>query len=175
MFLAAWLTHPDFKPLVKRIWERDPNILNCITTFTEEVKIWNSETFGAIGKRKRRLLSRIRGIQSKLEDHHNSSTDLLADLESSLRDEFENVCFQEELLWLQKSSSEWICLGDRNTHYYHMKTLLRRRKNRITQLKNSDGLWMTDDGILAAHAREFFKSLYSLDETFCTPLSLCGA
>ncbi|KAI9077290.1 hypothetical protein K1719_040734 [Acacia pycnantha] len=89
-FMAPWLTHPDFSPLVQRIWRGNGDILNCITSFTEEVQRWNLETFGAIGKRKRKLLNRIRGIQTRLEGHPNNY-DFLTDLDLSLRDEFENV------------------------------------------------------------------------------------
>ncbi|KAI9076521.1 hypothetical protein K1719_041507 [Acacia pycnantha] len=148
--------------------------MHCIRSFTEEVSRWNIEHFGAIGQRKRKLLNRIRGIQTRLENFPNNTSDFLSDLDLSLREEFENICFQEELLWLQKSSSEGICLGDRNTHYYHMKALIRRKKNRITHLKDKNGVWMEDEVTLATHARDFFISLYSLDGTIYTPLSLRG-
>ncbi|KAI9091963.1 hypothetical protein K1719_027898 [Acacia pycnantha] len=172
-FMAPWLTHPDFSPLVDRIWSANGDILNCLAAFTEEVQRWNHGTFGAIGKRKRKLLNRINGIQKRLEGQP-SNHDFLSDLDLSLRDEFENVCFQEELLWLQKSSSEKICLGDRNTHYYHMKALIRRKKNHITQLKNNEGIWISDDSALVNLARDFFKKLYSLNDSASSPLSLRG-
>ncbi|KAI9113563.1 hypothetical protein K1719_015490 [Acacia pycnantha] len=102
---------------------------------------WNLETFGHIG---RSLFRRINGLQAKLEDHSNALSNFLMDLEISLREDLEEVCFQEELLWMQKSSSEWICLGDRNTNYYNMKAFLRRKKNSISGLKQSDGSWLSD-------------------------------
>ncbi|KAI9078096.1 hypothetical protein K1719_040021 [Acacia pycnantha] len=143
-------------------------------SISKELQQWNYETFGSIGRRKRRLLSRIKGLQVRLENPCTDPSDALFNLESSLRDELEDVCFQEELLWLQKSSSEWICLGDRNTHYYHLKALLRRKKNHIIKLKNSAGSWMTDDATLSEHARDFFKTLYSLDDLRSSPLSVTG-
>ncbi|KAI9116925.1 hypothetical protein K1719_011924 [Acacia pycnantha] len=111
-FLAPWLAHPDFSMIVKRIWNSDRELLPCLNGFVTEMKIWNLETFGHIGKRKRKLFRRINGIQSKLEDQFDAPFNFLLDLETSLREDLEDVCFQEELLWLQKSSSEWICLGD---------------------------------------------------------------
>ncbi|KAI9084743.1 hypothetical protein K1719_033149 [Acacia pycnantha] len=108
-------------------------------------KSWNTETFGHIGKRKKFLFRRINGLQAKLEEQSDTPLDFLVDLETSLRGELEEVCFQEELLWLQKSSSEWICLGDRNTSYYHMKALIRRKKNFISKLKHPDGSWISNN------------------------------
>ncbi|KAI9096746.1 hypothetical protein K1719_025925 [Acacia pycnantha] len=174
-FLAPWLAHSDFQSIVQRIWNSGSELLPCIEKFKSEMKTWNYETFGHIGRRKRKLFRRISGLQSKLEDQMIPRSDFLVDLGISLREELEEVCFQEELLWLQKSSSEWICLGDHNTHYYHMKALMRRKKNHISQLKGSDGSWISDNDQLSCFAREFFVNLYSLDDSQFKHLSLRGA
>ncbi|KAI9119110.1 hypothetical protein K1719_009785 [Acacia pycnantha] len=174
-FLAPWITHADFPSIVQRIWSSGGDLFTCIEKFNEEMKSWNSNTFGHIGKRKRILLRRINGLQAKIEDQLGAPSDFLIDLETSLREEFEKVCLQEELLWIQKSSSEWLCLGDRNTNYYHMKTLLRRKKRFISKLKQADGSWVSDDDHLSNLARQFFMDLYFIDDPGFTPLSLSGA
>ncbi|KAI9125777.1 hypothetical protein K1719_003195 [Acacia pycnantha] len=171
-FLAPWLSHPDFPKLVERIWNSNTNILTCLNKFTEEAQKWNHEIFGAIGKRKRSLLNRINGIQTRLEDPAYVPSEFLSNLDTTLKEEFEDVCFQEELLWIQKSSSDWLCLGDRNTHYYQTKALIRKKRNRITQLKNSDGVWLTDEQSLANLAEKSFKDLFSLDDPTFSPLSI---
>ncbi|KAI9080552.1 hypothetical protein K1719_037518 [Acacia pycnantha] len=173
-FLAPWLSHPDFPNIVRRAWQSGGELMSCIESFKSEAQRWNIDTFGHIGKRKRCLLRRLKGIQSKLEDQPEASFDFLSDLETSLREDLEEVCFQEELLWLQKSSSEWLCLGDRNTSYYHMKALVRRKRNYISQLKRADGSWATNDDQLSCLARQFFIDLYSLEDHTFTPLSLKG-
>lgn len=63
---------------------------------------------------------------------------------------------------MQKSTSDWICLGDRNTSYYHTKTIIRRRKNRILKLKAESGDWITDSSVLSSMATAYFQHLYSL-------------
>ncbi|KAI9086987.1 hypothetical protein K1719_031148 [Acacia pycnantha] len=88
-FLAAWLTHPDFSSIVHRVWSSESDLLTSINSFTSVIRQWNAEVFGSIGKRKRRIFSRLNGIQSQLENHPEEPADSLADLEASLRDELE--------------------------------------------------------------------------------------
>ncbi|KAI9074704.1 hypothetical protein K1719_043358 [Acacia pycnantha] len=174
-FLAAWLSHSDFSSIVHRIWQSGDDLMACIDSFKSEIQKWNVETFGHIGRRKRRLFRRLNGIQTKLENSPDASSTFLSDLETSLREEMEEVCFQEELLWLQKSSSDWLCLGDRNTNYYHMKALIRKKRNFISQLKSSDGSWINEEDQLSHLACNYFSDLYSLDVPSFIPLSLNGA
>ncbi|KAI9118823.1 hypothetical protein K1719_010268 [Acacia pycnantha] len=91
-FLASWISHPEFSPLVERIWNEEPDLLTCINKFTAVAQCWNIETFGSIGRRKRRLLNRIQGIQTKLDDPNTSSLEFLVDLDVALKEELEEVC-----------------------------------------------------------------------------------
>lgn len=100
------------------------------------------------------------GSSENLEVHPFSTFHL--NLEASLQQEFQEVCFQEELFWLQKSSSEWICMGDMNTSYYHTKVLIRKRRNHIVKLQNNDGEWIEEETQLQQMAVEFYKHLYSI-------------
>ncbi|KAI9124541.1 hypothetical protein K1719_004463 [Acacia pycnantha] len=165
----------DFQGIIRRIWGSGNDILSCLEAFKSEIQAWNSSTFGGIGFRKRRLLNRLNGIQSKLELNPNDPSDFLVDLEASLREELEEVCFQEELLWLQKSSSDWVCLGDRNTSYYYLKALMRKNRNCVTRLKLPDGTWLEDEDHLSSFARQFFLDLYSLEDHCPIPFSHHGA
>ncbi|KAL4383428.1 hypothetical protein GQ457_15G011540 [Hibiscus cannabinus] len=74
-----------------------------------------------------------------------------------------------ELLWRQKSCSDWIHLGDRNTSYFHRKATLRKVRNRISSLKIRDGSWCDDEGILKDEAVAYYKSLFSLDQHEVNP------
>ncbi|KAK8622846.1 hypothetical protein V6N13_117745 [Hibiscus sabdariffa] len=104
-------------------------------------------------------MERLKGVQRALCSRqspflHNLENDLLLELESHLD--------QEEMLWRQKSYSEWIQLGDRNTSYLHKKAKIR---NRITSLKILGGTWCDDDKVLKDEAVNFYKSLFSLDQS----------
>ncbi|KAK8668906.1 hypothetical protein V6N13_106352 [Hibiscus sabdariffa] len=88
-YISAWLSHEDFDP-----------------------DSWNKLVFGYIGTKKRILMARLRGIQKALASHPSL---FLHNLESELLLELESILNQEESIWRQKSRSEWISLGDRNT------------------------------------------------------------
>ncbi|KAK8535766.1 hypothetical protein V6N13_015286 [Hibiscus sabdariffa] len=82
--------------------------------------VWNDTIFEYIGTEKRTLMTRLRGIQKVLCTRRSH---FLVSLESSLLLELECLLDQEELLWRQKSRSEWITHGDRNINYFHQQAI----------------------------------------------------
>lgn len=70
---------------------------------------------------------------SQLEEIAHQLTSNPSDiLEAKQRDvwrQYEQVLFQEEMLWYQKSRAKWLHFGDRNTRYFHGTTAVRRRRN----------------------------------------------
>lgn len=53
--------------------------------------------------------------------------------------------------------------GDRNTKFFHMSTIIRRRRNRVDMLKNDANQWISDAQELEKLAVNYFKTLYSLE------------
>ncbi|KAK8540358.1 hypothetical protein V6N13_038911 [Hibiscus sabdariffa] len=89
----------------------------------------------------------------------------LRNLESDLLLELEHLLDHEELLWRQKSRSDWMLLGDRNTRYFHQWAVNRKQRNRISTLKLSDDTWCDDNLTLQEEATRYFASLFSKDDT----------
>ncbi|KAK8657846.1 hypothetical protein V6N13_036065 [Hibiscus sabdariffa] len=123
-YLAAWQEHQDFEPLLFRVWSLNDPIVRNISNFQAAVSVWNKESFGHIGRRKRTLMARINGIERVNED---SSVPQFQDLEQELKSELSDVLKQEELLWFQRARTEWINDGDRNTKFYHRAAKARHR------------------------------------------------
>ena len=73
-------------------------------------------------------MARINGIQRV--NSIRPSTFLL-NLESELQKELEVVLNQEEELWALKSRVNWMIQGDRNTSFYHVSTMVRRKRIRF--------------------------------------------
>jgi len=97
---------------------------------------WNRYVFGNLFRRKRELWHRIEGIQDKWPHNHNP---YLIKLEASLRKELDEVLGQIETFWFQKPRTEAIQDGDRNTHFYHLSTVIRRKVNHIEVLQDQYG------------------------------------
>ncbi|XP_052886977.1 uncharacterized protein LOC128295438 [Gossypium arboreum] len=156
-FLAGWTKHTNFKELVVEKWRFSGNMADSLSDFTSHVKNWNKFVYGFIGMRKRQLLRSLGNIQ-KAMDQSNSRR--LVNLEMEVRDELESVLNHEELLWRQKARCDWLQFGDRNTKFFHSRTLQRRKFNRIMALRINNEEWCSDQSILSDEAARFFENLY---------------
>ena len=67
----------------------------------------------------------------------NNPNKFLIDLEKSLLAELSTLANLEAEYWSMKSRITWVVEGDRNTTFFHNSALIRRRKNRITCMKDS--------------------------------------
>ena len=159
-FLTSWLTDNHFSGFVSQVWKKDVDYNLSVKEFTDKIDYWNKNEFGNIFKRKKKILARLNGIQKALESHHS---DNLLKLETQLSKELNDILNQEELLWLQKSRSDWIQFGDKNTSFFHQKTMTMRRHNQIVWIKDDRGQWISDEDELKAHAINFFTNLYTAD------------
>lgn len=92
--------------------------------------------------KKKVLQARIGGIQKSLVKFRLRH---LIELEKELQVELEGVLDNEELLWKQKSRSEWLSLGNCNTKYFHCQATKRGQVNQIKSLKLEDDLWCYDE------------------------------
>ncbi|XP_057432586.1 uncharacterized protein LOC130725366 [Lotus japonicus] len=97
-FLASWLTHAGFPKLVEDASSDHGKWPPSSAAFREAATSWNSEVFGEIGRRKRKLMRRLEGINNKL---HMLSIPYLEKLQKRLWEEYYKVLMQEELLWKQ--------------------------------------------------------------------------
>ena len=117
--------------------------------------------FGNVQKKKEGLASEIKEIQERIEQ--NASDELLVK-EGELLKEFEIVLEQEEVIWFQKSREKWVVHGDRNTKFFHMSTIIRRRRNKVEMLRNNENQWVSEAQELEELAVNYFKKLYSLED-----------
>ena len=109
---------------------------------------------------KRRILARLRGIQENLSFRPN---DFLVDLERKLRIEYVEVTKLKEEFWAMKARIRWLVEGDRNTAFYHMSALVRRRRNCILCMKDRVGNWLHGDRVIVDFIRKGFMELFTSD------------
>lgn len=75
-------------------------------------------------------------------------------MEFKLQKELSSILNQEELMWHQRSRTQWLVDRDRNDKFYHMHIIARRKKNMIIMLKNEDGEWLFDPDVSRNHVSE---------------------
>lgn len=92
-------------------------------------------------KKQKKLLARIFGIQSS---HSYPISTFLQYLEINLLNNYNDLLRLEENFWGLKSRINWLQQGDANTKIFHLTTLQRRRRNRITALNDTRGNWILE-------------------------------
>ena len=159
-FQATWLNHEKFHEFVMTNWVSSAPIVPFLKSFASKIQTWNRDEFYNIFRRKSELWARLEGIQKRLAQ--GGHTHLLK-LEEKLRQEMEVVLNDEEMLWFQKSRLEAISEGDRNTRYFHLSTIIRRKRNRVDALLDEQGNWVTDAAQVKDMVLSFWRKLFQDD------------
>jgi hypothetical protein len=161
-FESAWLLETTYMDMMGASWNNEESITNNLSNVEREIKEWKYQTFDQVLHQKRKLNARIGGIQYNMQRGLNRIG--LARLERRLQEELSSVLKKEELMWYQRSRAKWLVDGDRNTRYYHLKTVNRRRRNNVFMLKDDSGEWVEDVGQVHNLASSFYKKLFSDDQ-----------
>lgn len=77
---------------------------NAVAKFVDKAKVWNKEVFRNLFHCKKRIVARLRGVQTALSINPSS---LLVDLDRTLRAEFTKISKLEEEFWAMKSHISW--------------------------------------------------------------------
>ncbi|XP_020412737.1 uncharacterized protein LOC109947231 [Prunus persica] len=157
-FEAMWLKHCLFPEFIKAEWKNlEGSVSSKLDNLIPLLREWNTQVFGQIFQKKKRILARLQGIQRSL---CKGFSPFLSNLEKHLQQEFEDLLDQEDVFWKQKSRVSWLQGGDRNTKFFHITTLVRRRRNRIERLKDINGDWISSKEGLKTLAVEYFHGLF---------------
>lgn len=103
------------------------------------------------------LNRRIHGIQSSLHYLHSR---FLQSLEVQLSHQYHFKLSQLDTFWAQRSSFQWLQLGDRNTKFFQTAAKLHARNNHITHLVESDGSFVSSLSDMHNLAESYFTSLF---------------
>lgn len=78
-FLSSWLDHSDFRNQVLTNWQHTSLWNDNIFRLSNALKKWNRDVFGNIFQKKRRILSRLEGINKVLLSENNCRLEELWD------------------------------------------------------------------------------------------------
>lgn len=127
------------RKIIKAAWDdcRDSIAPNGIATILKQCVMdlsrWNKAVFAQVSwqiQKKRKTLSTL-----VLRDRGGS----LGNEINTLRQEINDLLDSEEIMWQQRSKVQWMRLGDRNTKYFHLKALERKKENAINRIMDENG------------------------------------
>ena len=133
-------------------------LVDAIDCFTKEEEKWNRTQFGNVFARKNNIMARLNGIKRAVAIRPSN---FLQNLKSELLKELDNVLNQEKEIWALKSRVNWMIQRDRNTAFYHVSPLVRRKRNQILAIKDSVGEWLYEDEAIKNVIRSGFIEVYS--------------
>ncbi|KAK3012315.1 hypothetical protein RJ639_012615 [Escallonia herrerae] len=157
-FLSCWTRDKSSHLVVKHAWKihvrGSPSfrLSQKIRNTRKALKRWNSSHFGIIDTK----IQKIKEALNKLQQQESSQENIL--LESNLQMELDEELTREESLWVDKSRHQRILEGDRNTRFFHLTTVIRRRHNAIDFLKNSEGNWISGNKEIGNCFKEYFAT-----------------
>ncbi|CAL1410909.1 unnamed protein product [Linum trigynum] len=155
-FEAYWQKHQDIKEVVEEGWRRNGggSILQKLRRCEEKLKHWSKATFGNLKHRKKEI-ERVLGRIGKLQMNQ-----ALIQQRDALEKELEMIFEMEELKWKQRSRTEWLREGDKNTKYFHRRASERRERNTIRKLRYMNGELFEGQDRVAACLVAYYKQLY---------------
>ncbi len=159
-FEEAWTRDSNCSMVIKKSWvdrSRSPpqqSLFIRIKNVKVQLKWWNKFVFGSIQSRVTKVkdeLERVQALDATLENGIK---------EEKLQKEYNECLRREELLWRQKSRVTWLTTSDLNTKFFHITTLVRRRRNQICFLKNNSGSWVQGNEAIGTSFSSFFLELF---------------
>lgn len=78
----------------------------------------------------------------------------------------------KELFYAQKSRIQWLKHGNLNTRFFHLSTLVRRQRNKISCLKDDSGQLIDREEDVEILINEYFKQLYTSNNPSISSLEL---
>ena len=165
-FEAVWLRDERCSVVIEEAWKGKVSGSEFVKLFKrqaatrEALRKWNKEVFGRCQDRINSLLKKIKEVQDRQPSHENGL------LENDLQTELLEWLLRSKVVWRQKSRELWLKLGDKNSKFFHLSTIIHRRRNNIDAIKNEEGTWIRESGQIRDNFRENFINLFKEEEVY---------
>jgi hypothetical protein len=152
----------SYARMLDTVWQSKNTVWKNLQNVRDNIDHWKFASFDQTRNKKKELVARIGGIQRRV--HAGNKTRGLVSLENKLQQELDTILKKEELMWFQRSRVHWLKDGDRNTKYYQMKAVTRRRKNNVLMLKGENGQWVDNVNQIRSMATDFYQKLFTMNQ-----------
>uniref|UniRef100_A0A803P8Y0 Reverse transcriptase domain-containing protein n=1 Tax=Cannabis sativa TaxID=3483 RepID=A0A803P8Y0_CANSA len=163
LFENVWLSEPKWDDVALLAWkcpthnlEIIPRLVATQSNCAAHLNDWNH-------KKNFHFKNRISSLEKELEQAKNSSNWDLDTVNKikSLHSHLDALLYKEETYWKQRSRTQWLAQGDKNTKFFHRHASHRRRINRILKLHNSSGTLLTKEEDINHEIESFFQALFT--------------
>ena len=76
---------------------------------------------------------------------------------------------RSKALWHKKSRELWLKLRDKNSNFFHLSTVIRRKRNNIDAIHDGEGSWITEGNSIKKTFLDHFKNLFQQNKVDFPP------
>ncbi|KAF4349831.1 hypothetical protein G4B88_026709 [Cannabis sativa] len=116
-----------------RFLEREMGLPRKFCRTKRELKLWNQNVFGFFDRKLRCLRNQLESVQKMAITQSTVAKE--AEIQMEILDMEEKM----GRIWRQKSRENWLWFSDGNSKFFHMSTLIRRRRNFISGMTRGNG------------------------------------
>ncbi|KAM6545103.1 hypothetical protein CsatB_025839 [Cannabis sativa] len=159
-FENAWIREPLCKHLIEGCWLGSGlmNIQDKIAKCGEVLGKWGRDITG-------NFRQRIKLCKKQIRDTKWGRDPSSIQLHKEGKDKLSEILAQRETFWKQRSKQYWLNSGDKNSKYFHSVASARKRNNSISQLKDSNGVWVDWESGLQGVIKDYFSDLFQSSGT----------
>ncbi|GLT31256.1 hypothetical protein SLA2020_342000 [Shorea laevis] len=166
--LDAWLLHPDFKKIIKEKWSEMEvdgfagyKCKQKLKGLKEFLKDWNRDVFGDMEAQYEQAVKQVEQVDMKNEEFELDEFEILQRQEGFQK--IWDIMRKREVIWKQKSRSNWVRVGDANTRFFHRVANGRKAQNQIAGLL-CDGNWVEEPTLIKNEVVNYFSKLFQGDK-----------
>ncbi|CAB4269397.1 unnamed protein product [Prunus armeniaca] len=79
----------------------------------------------------------------------------------ALLTQLDELLVRKEAYWQQRAKVTWLRDGDRNTRFFHQRANMRKQRNHIHGLTDSNGVWKEDSAAVQEIVVDYFTYLFT--------------
>ena len=141
-FFDAWASDPSSRDIVPNAWELH---VSGVESFKLTVRLGNTKHALKVWSKTTFCLCQITMVNLELQLQAVQNKPPLPETikeEKELQESLSKALDQLDSVWKQKLHELWTLSEDRNTHFFHASMLIRRKRNSILAIKNSQDVWL---------------------------------